>query len=331
MNSSEVFPVTSGCSPPSLPSIRIHHALFTTWEPMPRVALCGGENETDYLASCLVLDPENQSWEENVIGQLPQPRGHQAVVSLKDIGTYLIGGHGKEPITRTTVFLAQDSQQWVAGPDVPVDMETPCAVAIAGDSFLVMHGINLLEYRVDRNNPTSNNGWLVANKWPNLLTSRTGWAGCSKIQDKVVIAGGFFPNGINSQTFRQTEVLDLATQKISISGNMNTPRRGFHIVTITTEGLDRALALAGYGDSSLGYSTTSNSVEEFDPETLTWNSLPANLEERRGWFGAVALPRRLVCPDSDGINHYHHYLKKTLSERGGGGGVNPSSLIKPCD
>ena len=301
MNSSELFPRSPTCSPPPLPSIRIHHALFTTEEPSPRVALCGGEDETDYLASCLVLDPGSQSWEENMLGELPQPRGHQAVVSLKDIGTYLIGGDGApEPrnlITKTTVFLEHESQQWVAGPEIPVEMDSPCAVVITRDSFLVMHDNNLLEYRVDKTNPTSKNGWQDANKWPNLFTSRTGWAGCSKIKDKVVIAGGFHPNGWNSQTHRQTEVLDLATRKISITGemNMNTPRRGFHIVTITTEGFDKALALAGYGDSSLGYSTTSNSVEEFDPESLTWKSLPSNLEERRGWFGAVALPICLVC------------------------------------
>ena len=51
LSSSEVFPSTSGCNPPSLPEARDLHTIFTTAEARPRVAACGG-----HLAlSCTIL------------------------------------------------------------------------------------------------------------------------------------------------------------------------------------------------------------------------------------------------------------------------------------
>ena len=38
-----------------------------------------------------------------------------------------------------------------------------------------------------------------------------------------------------------------------------------------------------------------DSVEEFDPDTLTWNPAAANLLEGRYAFGALALKRDLIC------------------------------------
>merc|ERR1712061_941053 len=62
--STEVFPSCS--SPPPLPSTRYYHQTFKTSDPTPLIASCGGETE-DYTptASCLVLDPENQRWDES--------------------------------------------------------------------------------------------------------------------------------------------------------------------------------------------------------------------------------------------------------------------------
>ena len=73
---------------------------------------------------------------------------------------------------------------------------------------------------------------------------------------------------------------------------MNTSRFLFHIITITTEGVERALALGGYSSGS----PKLNSVEEFDPDTSTWKPAQENLLVSRDWFGAVALPRNLICP-----------------------------------
>ena len=59
------------------------------------------------------------------------------------------------------------------------------------------------------------------------------------------------------------------------------------IKTVASEGLERFLAMGGYHGS--------DSVEEFDPDTLTWNPAPANLLEGKDGFGALALKRDLIC------------------------------------
>ena len=178
---------------------------------------------------------------------------------------------------------------------VPVNMNSPCAraVPITKVSFLAIHDANILEYQVDKSDPTSLDGWQEASKWPRLLTRRTSWPGCSKVDEKVVIAGGQLWYGTYGTPLRSTEVLDLSTHKIEYAGDLSTPRLGFHIVTITTDGVNRVLALAG-SDGSL-YSSHLDSVEEFDVETMTWKSAPEKLSEEIGFFGAVALQRSLVC------------------------------------
>merc|ERR1712130_104595 len=132
---------------------------------------------------------------------------------MENIGTYLIGGlfsHNR----RTTDFLAQGSTQWVAGPAIPVDMKYPCAIKISDLSFLVIHNIDILEYQVDITSPTSNSRWQSATKWPRMQTSRAWWPGCSKIENYIVIAGGY-----NSGHLSSTEVVDMSTRTIVYAGD----------------------------------------------------------------------------------------------------------------
>ena len=122
-------------------------------------------------------------------------------------------------------------------------------------------------------------------KWAGLQTRRQA-PGCSKINNKVVIAGGYSEYEY-SDTHISTEVLDLATRKITRAGDMTTPRLGFRMLTMTTEGLVRVLALAGRDHTS---------IEEFDPDNLIWKTTPENVLVGRDSFGAVALPKKLICP-----------------------------------
>ena len=62
------------------------------------------------------------------------------------------------------------------------------------------------------------------------------------------------------------------------------------MASLRTQELERVFAMGGYDGSS-----NLDSVEEFDPDTLTWNPAPANLLERRISYGAVALKRDLIC------------------------------------
>ena len=288
LSSSEVYPSTSTCpSLPALPAPRRGHALFTTPDPNPIIAACGGwDDGSKYLASCLVLDVENQRWDENTMGPLPQTRSWHAVVTLKNIGNYLIGGSNGP---RTTDFLAKGSQEWVAGPEIPVDMGNgPCAVVIGERNFLAIYWNNIREYQVDIENPTTDVNWQEATKWPQLQTRRWRQPGCTKIGGRVIIVGGYS----EGESLRSTEVLDLETRKIEFAGDLATPRNVFHSAAIRTEGTERVFAMGGWD----GGSSAVDSVEELDPETLTWKPAQENLLERRNTFGAVSLPRRMICP-----------------------------------
>jgi len=289
LSSTEIYPAISGCSPPALPSAISGHTTFVTTGPSPKVVTCGGSIAGRYTASCHVLDLDNQLWDGNMIGQLPQTRVVHAVVSMEDIGTYLIGG-AIGNMRRTTDFLAQGSTQWVAGPAIPVDMDSPCAVKISDLSFLVIHDTDIREYQVDITNPTSNSGWQSATKWPRMQTSRTSNPGCSKIENYIVIAGGRGSSGFLRT--RSTEVLNLSTRTIVYAGDMNSPREGFHMATITRNGQQLILAFGGYS----GYGgSPMNSVEQFNPSNNTWTLAPTTMQEARNSHGAVPLTRAMIC------------------------------------
>ena len=176
---------------------------------------------------------------------LPQPRYNHAAVTLKSIGTYLIGGFRFSDNRRTTDFLPVGGRLWVSGPSIPVDMNQPCAVVIGKRSFLTIFQTNIREYQVDVNNPTSFDGWQEATKWPQLLTNRRKGPGCARLGQRVIFAGGY-----SSEVERSTEVLNLETRTIEYAQDLNTAREYFHIVTITTEGVERTFALGGYDFST---------------------------------------------------------------------------------
>ena len=65
------------------------------------------------------------------------------------------------------------------------------------------------------------------------------------------------------------------------------------MATITRDGEPLILAFGGYSGSS-----TLNSVEKFNPSNNTWTLAPTSMEEARSRFGAVAVPKELVCPNT---------------------------------
>ena len=255
------------------------HAAFTTAEPEPRMAVCAGNNGTNHLASCLVLIMETLSWDGDLLmGPLPAPRYGPTVVTLRNIGNYMIGG-GTPGNPLTTDFLASGSRHWVSGPAIPKPMTYPCSVVISERVFLVINSKNVLEYQVDLSNPSSDAGWQEASSWPQLQSTHGSRPGCSKVGRRVVVAG---KSG-------KTEIIDLATRSIEYAGDLNTARHLFHIITITTEGIEKTFALGG-----LTGSNRLDTVEELDTDTLTWKTATAKLLERRAWFGAVALPKSMI-------------------------------------
>ena len=107
------------------------------------------------------------------------------------------------------------------------------------------------------------------------------------ITERVVVAGGRYAG----ETNQSTEVLDLETRKIEFAEDLTMLRLGCHIVTIRMGGKESTFAMGAMGDDG---SSDLTSVEEFNPETLSWKPAPGNRLVTRAWFGAIALPRHLV-------------------------------------
>ena len=92
--------------------------------------------------------------------------------------------------------------------------------------------------------------------------------------------------GYNGGVLRSTETLDLDTREITAGGDLATPRYWFHLATIRRGGEEKVLALGG---------VSLNTVEQWVEESGTWEKA-ADLEEEKGFFGAVTLPEELLCP-----------------------------------
>ena len=76
LSGTEIYPTS--CSLPDLPSRRQYHSTFVTTGPSSKIVTCGGHTIQGHTTSCLVLDIENQLWDETLMGDLPQPRSSAA-------------------------------------------------------------------------------------------------------------------------------------------------------------------------------------------------------------------------------------------------------------
>ena len=294
----EVYPSSSGCSIPPLPSLRYNHQTFLTSDPIPMVATCGGTADNIKVkTSCLVLDVANQSWDDRRLGDLTMPRVHGAVAVLRDIGVFYLGGMDPEIRSKTTStsdFLAARSLQWTAGPTLPTlstSMAGFCAVPITPTSFITIDNDSIFEFDASIAGPTSNEGWK---KWPEVKTSILYFA-CAKIGDKVIISGG--RRDSHTLEYGYTDILDITTRKIFKAGHRVSTRMGpgHALVTIRSGAHDKLFALGGLGPSARVINgTVVDTVEEWVEETATWK-VAASLTRGRGVFGAVALPKDFVC------------------------------------
>merc|ERR1712061_855335 len=244
--STEVFPSCS--SPPPLPSTRYGHKTFKTSDPTPLIASCGGATGWSSTASCLVLDLENQRWDESGMGNLTTPRFARAVVELKQ-GVFFLGGWGSDAFlgglddvaSKTSDFLATGSLQWQQGPRLPQSMADFCAVPVSPTKFLTINGDKIHEFDAAIAGPTSEEGWRDSTLWPTLETSRVGHS-CAKRGNKVIIGGG---RNWDEGDLQSTEVLDITTRTISAAGDMASPREYFNLATISRGGGDTTFAISG--------------------------------------------------------------------------------------
>ena len=212
-------------------------------------------------------------------------RYSSAVARINSIGVFIIGGAISNQ-ARTSEFLAAGTMEWQEGPALPESMNHICAVVITPTSFLAIGWTSIYELNIAIAGPTSNDSWEEAGRWPTLKKGR-GLFGCAKIGQKVIIAGGWASGALSS-----TEVLDLDSRQISSGGELAAPRYRFHIATIVIEGEEKMFALAGSSTHTLW---KTNTVEEWVEESSTWKAAD-NLVEKRTEFGAVVMPKHLICP-----------------------------------
>ena len=118
------------------------------------VATCGGYSTSGYTASCLVLDPINQRWDESRMGDLTMERYNGATATLDHIGVFIVAGIRPNNV-RTSEFLAAGTMRWQKGSALPVDMDRPCTVPITPTSFLSIHGTDIREFDAAIAGPTS--------------------------------------------------------------------------------------------------------------------------------------------------------------------------------
>ena len=171
-----------------------------------------------------------------------------------------------------------------------------CAVPVSKNSFIYIHNGVIREYKINIANPTSNRGWMPANRWP-AISSRLA-QGYARTGSYVLIAGGYKCNKKLSKCNKRlssTKIIDIATRKVRLGGNLVTPRAYHRLATVTTGGLTKAFA---FGGSRLFGNIYHSSVEEWDEDNLKWK--PAgNLKEAKSRFAAVTVPLSAVCPGSD--------------------------------
>lgn len=243
------------------------------------------------------MEASTGQWEGHRIEPLLQKRGGHTAVTLKE-HVYVIGG-SRSPYSYiyqtipliTTEILPANSRTWEQGPPLPVEMPIgPCAIATSDTTFLVFYGKDIREFDASIAGPTSSKGWVKEDKWPKLEISRKWGPGCARVgEDKVVIAGGWNDERI---TVQSSEILNVNTRKISKGGKMATRRSAFHIISFKFNSDFITLAVGGM-DNDLGYL---NSVEKWNATTESWSTVKTRLNDRKGWFGAVAAPKSLICP-----------------------------------
>ena len=293
LTSTEVYPNT--CTTPSLPKPTAYHALFMTTGSSPVVASCGGyqyryktsTSKSMRVDSCVVWDSDKQRWDEQMMSPLPEKRGYHSVVTLENIGVYIIGGHGLAGFRiknkYTSDFLPANTLKWTEGPNLPKDVSSSqrgCAVPVSATSFIYINKRAIREYKIDIAGPTSSKGWMDRNRWPAISSSD--WLSCARSGSSVLIAG-------KVGKLTSTTILDIATRKTRPGGNLVTPQL-FHLASLTTGGLTKTFALGGRDGRRF-----TSSVEEWDEDSLKWK--PAgNLKQAKGAFAATTVPLSVVCP-----------------------------------
>ena len=279
------------CEIADLPEPRSTHVSFAT--PDDLVLVCGGWNDNKtYLSSCLQYDLAAERWRHH--SDLLQARRGFTAASL-DEGVYVFGGFFGREYFDTSEFLAKGSTDWTPGPIMPGGkMAYPCAVAIGGNSLLLIgggqygHGSGGYFSNMVSEYSSITKTWT---EWPAMASPRI-WHACSVSKKKVLVAGGAPIRGDFSLS-RSTTVIDLETRQSYTAGNMTTGRFGFGMFEAGFIG-NRVLLTFGSEGSGVGVNDEESLLQEWNKETEQWIPSPAVLIPKYA-FAAITVNASLVC------------------------------------
>lgn len=286
INTTEIVP-NDKCnrSVRSLPvGISSHPSMILT--PEEEILICGGSPSRK---KCLELK-KNKGWQFH--SNLNAKRSWASAVTMPD-GVYIFGGYKSKT---SWEWLPKGAKEWEWGNNsIPNrGFYRGCAVKINDLEIILIGGHDTygeVIYGRDTYKRVMKFN-TFSKKWTNLGNvlnqGRRGHA-CVRFGDKIIVAGG---RDSKSKILASTEIINLHDLKnATTSGDLGLRRSWHGIVVVHIDDKPTAMAVGGYG---IGYM---NSVETWNPDTETW-SIPSysfDLSERRGLFGILSLPARLLC------------------------------------
>ena len=236
---------------------------------------CGGDNT---LQSCLELS--NGSWVSH--SMLNAERYFSGAASTNS-GSFIFGDDNSDSTKRSFEYMTRWNTDWQTGnTNIPNGYDRGCVIQISGDLLYLIGGrssANSYENRILAFNTTSH---IFTTLSTTLITGRN-YHSCEFIpnSNKVMISGGY---NLLYTEYVDTEVLDVTTGTISNGPALNIKRRyhGSGIITIGSE--DRLVVFGGYSGSS-----AENSIEQFNPETNSWQMMSETLTEPKHAFGYLTI------------------------------------------
>ena len=282
LTTTELYPPSSACVAPVLPTSLLHSHPITFSTESGLVATCGNGMR------CLVLSTENRKFEANInIPDIPDPRYQSTSVLVQGTGVFILGGwitsnSGMEIARTFSILLRSGGSTWEDGPTLPqggaVDA---CSVPLGtSSSFLLIGGKEIretehkelkqvLEYNIQE-------GWAPIDTWPQLLQGRQAH-GCAIWGQTVIVAGGFDQDDLSS-----TEIIDIRKKTVTAGGPLNVARSYFAMTKANLE----LYILGGR------YHAT---VERWNQANNTWTLMEETLSVERGYTSAVAIQESAVC------------------------------------
>ena len=301
LKNAEFIPPIAGaskkCSLPSLPTgISLQPSLIQTSN---EILLCGETKDVKPYPLCPLskrlcslrlsesmassehkcLELKNNQWKEHSL--LKHQRGWSSAVSMPE-GVYIFGGWGKSKTNWE--WLPSGTNQWKSGNiGIPGGFSSGCAIQINDNDILLIGGDGtrkrVLKFNTTAQEFTSLGDVLIQGRYHHA---------CTRMEDKIVIAGGYG----SGNYLKSTEIINIHDLTASHPAGNLVQKRGRHGLTVVY--VDRKPTILAVGGSD-GQHSFLDSIEMWNATTDTWTMTSMNLTEPKSSFGIIALPTRSVC------------------------------------